>query len=112
MNKRTDKNKVSKEKFIDLMTRFKETQDAEAEVHIAMKKLSPYFGGFYLSKCDDLMLECIKLAMEDEYDWISYFVYDLQWGKNPNKLYATDKFGKKIRLKTFGDLYQILIGKI
>lgn len=58
----------------------------------------------------DVLLNIIIEAMDDkETDWINYYIYELDWGRENDKLkvYAEDKV-TEIPLKTLDDLYNIL----
>ena len=74
----------------------------------AMKKLDPDFGGFYVSKLNNILFNTLKIIFEDKNDWIGYYVYELDWGKNWKKGTITEK-GKDVKLKTTSDLYNILV---
>lgn len=97
----------SKEQFIKTMEEIKTLFDDIDNVHSAFKKLDPDFGGFCISRVDNMMMAILKIAMNDESDWISYYVYELEWGSKWKK--GMVKIGRKdVALKTFEDLYSIL----
>lgn len=104
--------KITLEQFTKLMVEFKQLLEDEREVHVALQKLSPDFGGFYLSRYSELFLEMLKLLTDDgESDWIGYYIYELEWGKKYHKGCITDKNKKDIPLKTIKDLYNIINNK-
>lgn len=45
----------------------------------------------------------------DSSDWISYYIYELNWGESWKEGMVTDKNGKDIPLKTTKDLYNLLL---
>jgi len=59
-------------------------KDTDA-VHDAMKKLDPDFGGLSLGRHESLALELLRKLTGDTSanSWISYYIYELDWGKKP-----------------------------
>jgi len=99
---------MNKETFIKLMTNYKELDIDINNVNIAMRKLDPDFGGFCISRVATAILEVLQAALDDKGDWISYYIYDLEWGTKYKKGCIKEKDGKNIPLKTLGDLYNLL----
>lgn len=59
-----------------------------------------------------LLAEYIKLlrsVFDDENDWIDYYVYDLDFGKDYHDGDVQDENGQNIPLLTVEDLYNLLI---
>ena len=65
---------------------------------------------FFDPEAKDILLEIIVDAMDDsESDWISYYIYELEWGENPSGLKIYKEDGKtEIPLETLEDLWNIL----
>lgn len=53
-------------------------------------------------------LELLKDVFNDDGDWISYWVYELDFGRKARKNSITDKDGRNIPIKTMKDLYNLL----
>lgn len=102
---------MNKDQFIKTMTDLKALCDDLDNAHKALKRLDPDFGGLYLSRATQISLDILHIAMEDTSNWISYFIYDLEWGKGWHRGVVKSKCGKDIRLKTFEDLYKIVTDK-
>lgn len=101
---------LSKEKFIEVIEELHSLENDIQNVHSAMKKLDPDFGGFYLSRVSTLVLNLLEKAIGDKYQYINYFIYDLDYGKKWKKRSVVDtKNGKFIKLKTISDLYDYII---
>lgn len=100
---------LTKKQFIKLLTDFKQIEEDINNVDKALKKLDPDFGGFYLSRVSTLITDALKAAMNDEYDYIGYWVYELDYGSKWKKGTITTKEGKDIKLKTAEDLYDYII---
>ena len=103
---RMDKEK--KEAFLKVMKEYKQLIDDIDNVHNAMKKLDPDFGGFCISRLENFCSKLIKHSFDDKFDWISYYMYDLEWGKKYKKGTIIGDNGKIIPLKTLEDLYNLL----
>ncbi|MGL5913698.1 MAG: hypothetical protein ACRCZB_05985 [Bacteroidales bacterium] len=56
------------------------------------------------------MLEVLQATMKDDHghSWIEYYCYELEFGKNSEKLVATDEQGHKIPLSNAEELWQHL----
>ena len=50
----------------------------------------------------------LKEVMQDEGEWIDYWVFDLECGKEYKKGCATEKDGKEIKIDTIENLYKYL----
>lgn len=102
------KNEVfSKEKFVKVMTEYKKLNDLYNKIDKAAKRL--IFFKIYPIEHEELILEVLKEAFNDESDWIGYFIFELDFGKKWTKDSVSDN-GKIVVLKTFKDLYDLLVG--
>jgi len=68
---------LSKEKFVEYMNRYKELVEIEEKIDSTMKLLCEDFNNFSLDKHDVLILDMLKDLMNDKYDCIGYYIYDL-----------------------------------
>lgn len=98
---------MTKEQFIDIMNELLEIFKDEEELRTAFQKFDPDFNDISFSRYSNLLLKTLTIAMGDTSDWISYWLYELDWGKLYKKGCVKDK-GKDIKLKTLGDLYNII----
>jgi len=63
----------------------------------------------------DALINVLEQAMNDtELDvtgntWITWFCFEIEFGKNDTHLKAFDKYGKAIELKNAGELYDFLV---
>jgi len=99
---------MDKTTFKKLMNEFITLRKDEEKVCDAMKKFDPDFGYFSLGRYETLFLQTMKEAMNDKYDNIDYWIYELDFGKNAKSKSITDKKGKGIPIKTLDDLYNII----
>jgi hypothetical protein len=104
---------LTRDQFKEVMLELIELGKIEREVDAAMKKLSPDFMGFSFEKPMNIILKTLKYAMKDntDSDWISYWIYELDYGKKAKARTVTGKNGRNIPIKTIDDLYNILVRK-
>jgi len=99
---------LSKEKFIKAILELRSIEEDIESVHKALQKLDPDFGGFYLSRVNTLIVQLLQDSMDDKYENISYWIYELNYGKTWHKGCIIDKNKKDIKLKTAEDLYKYI----
>jgi hypothetical protein len=83
-------------------------KEMEGKIDELFKEMEPDFGYFSLARHETLIVNLLKDAMEDEEDWIGYFVYELDCGKDYSKGCVTIH-GKAVKLETVDDLYKLLV---
>ena len=102
-------NKMDFEQFERFMTEYLALLDDEEAASAALKKLDPDFNYLGFGRHSQLILEALKAAMGDKYDYISYWLYDLDRGKKWHKGSVTEKDGSDIPLKTLRQLFDHII---
>jgi len=112
--------RLSFDEFTDVMDAIREAQRIESCIDEAfLKAKNPYhkdksdFIGIYglLSYNDDALLKVLEVMFDDHAQWISYFVYELDWGKEWKQGAVTDADGTDIPLGTLADLYHLIVAK-
>ncbi len=73
----------------------------------ALKVFDPDFNFISFGEIEELIVDTLKIAMDDKYDWIGYFLYDLD-GKFTKKCIFRDRNGKNLPLRNFNDLYNLI----
>lgn len=92
--------------FIDVMTKFQEYIEKEREITKLCRSLNDFFD-FSSSHYADLLIKVLTKACKDESEWISYFIWDLDFGRNYK--HGTIKIGKKnVRMSNAKELYKVL----
>lgn len=94
--------------FEEMINEIIELEKLEKDIDTAMKKLSPDFMGFSLIRPMSALVKLLSYSMSDTNEWISYWLYELDFGRKAVKNTVTDKKGKNIPLKTISNLYDIL----
>ena len=103
---------MTRETFKKLMTEFIEIRNAEYKLNEAFKVFEPDFNYVAFSRYATLFISTIEEAMNDKEDWISYWVYELNFGKDAHEESVKDKDGKSIPIKTIDGLYNLIQSKI
>jgi len=93
------------ETFKKHMDKLKKFDKDVQRIDNAFKILDKDFCGFNFGWVHTHIFQLITELMHDRYDYIGYYIYDLDWGKSWKKGSVTDKSGKDIPLKTFKQLY-------
>ena len=80
----------------------------EDELNTVFKRFDPGFNSISFGRYEDLVYKLLELAMDDKYDYISYWLYDLDCGRKYKKGCITDSKNKPIPLKTLSELYDAI----
>lgn len=102
---------MKREKFIELMRELVSIKEAEHNLNTAFKAFEPDFNFICFGRYETLFVNCIKEAMNDYNDWIGYWLYELNCGKNAKKNSVQYNNGKCVPIKTLDNLYEIIINK-
>lgn len=104
---------ISKEQFIKTINFMKQSKEQDRQIQ---KVLSPLIDGgiFQLNPgYEDTVIHLLELLTHDDEEWISYFIYELDFGKDYKEgtIYQkNEKTGEKVNIKlsTVEDLYNYL----
>lgn len=101
---------LKKTNFIQIMKLIKDQHDHDIKCSEAFKTILPHdfisnYDNHYLM---DALLLLLKSIYNDTGQWIEYYIYDKDFGRN-TKLKVWDEDDKEIPLTTFEDLYNMLI---
>lgn len=103
---------MTKEKFVEYMNELEELNKIEDEITQSFKKLDKDFNFISFSKFEILIVKLLEEAMEDkprEWDsWISWWIYETDFGKKKEIAYSAEKTGVSFKLKNAGDLYDFI----
>jgi len=103
---------MTRKEFIDSMKRFIKLRETEEKIHEALQGLdSDGFCSFTMSNYESLVIDLLKKVMNDKDEWISYWFYELERGKNATNDSVRDKDNKPIPIKTLNDLYNLINNK-
>ena len=99
---------LTKKEFTDAMTAIIEQNAEDDRISKALSSICPdscFYDTKYATKGLTRLLESI---MQDSFDWIEYWLYELDCGRKYRPSSAKDADGKPIKLKTISDLYALL----
>lgn len=96
---------MNKQNFIEAMEELQAIKEAKEEVAKAWKKLNPHWQYPYNTRYEQLAVELLRDAMNDEYDWIGYFIYETDWGKKDLEVTVE---GVVRYLRTPEDVYNVI----
>ncbi len=104
---------MNKQQFTKHLTRLVELKKGVEKIEDVIREstITDVFTGGLLGIgwYEDLLINILEDAMEDTSRNISYWIYELEMGKEWKKGTITDVDGKDIKLKTINDLYRELI---
>lgn len=99
---------ISKETFVATMEKLQEIDKKMDAVDEALKVFNKDFCGFYFPDVFDIVIELLEEDLNDEEEWISFFVYEMDWlrgFKKGNVLIC----GNEIDINNWGDVYDLII---
>ena len=99
---------MTKIEFKKIMTELKALAVIEDELNVVIKKLCSDFNFISFGRYEQLVLDMLKIAMDDRHGWLCYFIYDMEWGSRAKKNTVTEE-GKNIPIKTLDNLYDLLV---
>ncbi len=100
-------NNITKKEFKNILKEIIELQKKRDAVAYGLSEISDSF--IFFGKGLDIEIKLLEKIMKDEKtQWISYWYFDLNQGKEYKKGKITDKKGKNIKLETLSDLYNLL----
>lgn len=99
---------LNKKSFVEYINFIKKMQDSEMRIYHVLREEITDFDGFIYSKYETKFVDLLAEVMDDKDEWISYFIYELDFGQNWKEGTVTEKDGTDIRLQTPEDLYILL----
>lgn len=90
------------------LSQLQEILNQEEKLNEALKDMSLDFGGFANQLAVETILEILKEISNDDEDWISYYIFDLDWGRHYYPGCVLDAEGKEIPLKSIDDLLNLI----
>lgn len=100
---------ISKKDFISFINKLKEYQDIEENLSKISQGAIQLFEIDSLSNMITLFVQILEKEFNSKDDWIDYYIWELDFGKDYKPGIIKDKSGKDIQLKTPEDLYNLLI---
>ena len=99
---------MNKQEFIKLMKELVAIKKAEDNLIKAFKKFEPEFSRISFSRYETLVVNSLVFGMNDEHNWINYWIYDWEMGKRDGNV---EHKGQKIPSKTLSNLYDLITNR-
>ena len=100
---------ISKDTFVQVMTRLENLDKKMDNVDNALRELSPDFCGLYVPEIMDIAVYLLEEMFNDkESHWLSYLIFDLNWLHDCH-IYKITENCQPIDLSTWDKVYDFLI---
>jgi len=98
---------LTKKEFTDAMTAIVEQNAEDDRISKALRSICPDSCFYSTKHATKGLLNLLKSTMKDSYEWIEYWLYELECGEK-YKAGSITQDGKYIKLSTISDLYALL----
>lgn len=103
---------MNKELFIETINQIVELNKEQTEFNDMLRRIDTEFGGGYIhNKTISILENLLKTLTNDESDWISYWLWELNFGESYTDGCVTESDGTIIPLRTPEDLYNLIISE-
>lgn len=100
---------MNKDLFISTMNKLEELNKEQEEFYNILHKMDNEFGGCYIhNKTISMVEDLLKNLMNDKYDYIGYYMWELNFGKDYTDGIITEADGTIIKLANAEDLYNLI----
>ena len=99
---------ISKSEFRQILNKLKENEEFIDEINNVLRKFGRD-GYIFLTGLEDTIVRLLENIFGDTDQWISYWVWEKDFGKNYEDGDAVDENGDIIHIKTAEELYDFLI---
>ena len=103
---------MNKELFVSTFNSIKKQLEIDRKNSSILQEMFPddsIYCGYNNSELFNALNKILKESMKDEYDWIDYFMYELDFGEKYYDGCVLDKDKSIIDLSTAENLYEFLI---
>lgn len=101
---------LTKEQFVDFVNFMKERDEAQLKIGEAFEAEFEDSIFWPYSKWQNKMIDLLEIAMRDKENyWISYWMYELNYGADYYDGCITEADGSIIKMATAEDLYDFLV---
>jgi len=98
---------MTKKEFAKILSELVAIKKDEKELNKAFKKFNPDWNYISFGRYETLVVDALKINMNDNADWIGYFLYERNC-KFTKKTIITNKKGKKLPFENYDDLYNLI----
>lgn len=102
---------MDRDLFIQTVNHIEELNKESEKFNDMLRSIDPEFGGGYIhNKSIEILSNLLKTLVNDQYDNISYYMWELNFGKNYRDGMITDAHDetKIYRMSNAGELYDFI----
>lgn len=100
---------MNKELFVKTINQMEELHNEEEKFNGVLKVIDPEFGGGYIhNKTINMLENLLKELVNDQYDYIGYYLWELNFGHDYEDGMITSETGENIRLSNPEELYNLI----
>lgn len=104
---------LSKSRFIEIVEELKEKDDLQKKIESVLGECRWSEGdwnrGGMIICCEETLVELLECCMGDTEGWIKWYLWDNDYGREEGNVEIN---GRKRKIKSAGDLYDLIVGKI
>ena len=101
---------MNKELFVNTINKMEELYEEQELFSNVLKKIDNDFGGCLIhNKTITLLEDLVKKLVNDKYDYISYYLWELDFGKEYKDGVITEADGSIIKLSNPEELYDLIM---
>ena len=107
----------SKEQFVKVIDRLKSANDLQDQIQDLMYEAQDNIDSDFMNAAslminhEDTIVDLLKVIMDDEDDDISYFIYELDYGRDYYPGCIVEASGENIDFSTADKLYDYLVSR-
>lgn len=99
---------MSKDSFCEVMDNYRSMFDFTDEMNEVFKKYN-CDGEVFPPMCTETVIDLLEFIFNDKNQWISYWIFELEFGERYEDGDIKNGNGEVIPLKTTEDLYDLLV---
>ena len=99
---------MSKESFCRVMDNYKSMWNFTDDLNDLFRKYKSD-GEVYPPMCTETVIDLLEFIFNDKNQWISYWIFELEFGERYEDGDVKNENGEDIPLKTAEDLYDLLV---
>ena len=101
---------MDKELFVETINKLQELSEEQEKFNDILRLIDPEFGGGYVhNKTIFLVEELLSKLVNDKYDNISYYMWEIDFGKEYEDGCVTEEDGTPIPLSNASELYDFIM---
>jgi hypothetical protein len=98
---------ISKDTFVKAISSIEELNKKNDDAYTALEALGIEVS-IIVNPLEELVIDLLKESLNDQYEWIEWFVYENDFGNRNMK--CTSKEGYTIKTDTAEDIYDLITG--